>query len=198
MNTVKNVEKAGRQFWLAGLGACIAGKELAVEKLDQVFETTNSLVNEMMNKGSSIEGTLKGKFQSNLAQDERIAEIRQKLGLNKEPRQDKIARLTAKVDALTDVVAKLTTKAEADKAAAKAPVAPKKEAAVKETVATESATKEAAKPAVKSATTKSTTTRKPRATAAKTTAAKSTAATKPATRRTRKPAQTTQSKTDTE
>ena len=38
MNTVKNVEKAGRQVWLAGLGACLVGKEYAVKKLDELFE----------------------------------------------------------------------------------------------------------------------------------------------------------------
>lgn len=183
MSTVKNVEKAGRQFWLAGLGACLVGKEYAVKKMDELLEGTNSLVNGVLAKGATIEGELKDKFQSGFPQDEKILELREKLGLNKESKQDKIARLAAKVDALTEIVATISVKTEQTKAKA----------------ASENKTQDAAAPAPQPAA-KRTTTRKPRTT----TASKSTssaAAPKPATRRTttrKTAAQTKQSKTDTE
>lgn len=186
MNTVKNVEKAGRQVWLAGLGACLLGKEYAVKKLDEIFEGTNSLVNNMMTKGQEVEGELKGKLQAGLPQDEKIMELREKLGLNKESKQDKIARLALKVDALTEIVATISVKAEeANKAEEATEVAAKEEAPAESNEA-------APKPAAKR-----TTTRKPRATAAS--KAASTAAKKPATRRTTaKKTTSTQSKTDNE
>ena len=203
MSTVKNVEKAGRQVWLAGLGACLVGKEYAVKKLDEIFEGTNSLVNSVVTKGQEVEGELKGKFSGGFAQDEKIAELREKLGLNKESKQDKISRLAVKVDALTEIVATISVKAEEEKAkaaaAAKRSAAAKKAAETKKAAAaakaaeTSAATeaKEAA-PAPKPAAKRKPAAKKPAATAAK----------KPATRRTttRKPAvpKATESKTDKE
>ena len=179
MNTVKNVEKAGRQVWLAGLGACLVGKEYAVKKLDELFEGTNALVNEVISKGHALEGELKGKLPKGFPQDEKIAELREKLGLNKESKHDKIARLAAKIDALTDIVATISVKAEQ----AKTQVA--KPAKVKDA-------DPASKPAAKS-----TSTRKPRATASK--SASTTATKKPASRRTTTRKTTgTASKTDKE
>ena len=182
MSTVKNVEKAGRQFWLAGLGACLLGKEYAVKKMDELLEGTNSLVNGVLAKGATVEGELKSKLQSGFPQDEKILELREKLGLNKESKQDKIARLAVKVDALTEIVATLTVKTE--QAKAKAPAT--------------SETQEAATPAPKPAA-KRTTARKPRTTASKATS--SAAAPKPTARRTttrKATTQTKQSKTDSE
>jgi len=158
MNTKKNVEKAGRQVWLAGLGAVLLGKEYAVKKLDEMFEGTNSLVNQVVTKGQEIEGDIKSKvsgsysLKNSFVQDEKIAELREKLGLNQESKQDKISRLAAKVDALTDIVATISVKAEEAKAAASA----------------KTETKAAApKPAVTATAKKSTATRKPRAAASK-------------------------------
>jgi len=108
MNTIREVEKAGRQFWLAGLGACLVSKEFAVKKLDELFEGTNTLVNTVMSKGQSLEGELKSKLKGSLHQDEKIQELREKLGLNHESKDDKLTRLSAKVDALTDIVAALS------------------------------------------------------------------------------------------
>lgn len=180
MSTVKNVEKAGRQFWLAGLGACIVSKEYAVKKMDELFEGTNTLVNGVLAKGATIEGDLKTKFQSGFQQDEKILELREKLGLNKESKQDKIARLAAKVDALTEIVATLSVKTEQAK-----------KAAATQASDTQGAAAPASKPAAKR-----TTTRKPRTTTAKSTS--STTAAKPAARRSTAKKTTTNSKTDTE
>lgn len=208
MNTVKNVEKAGRQVWLAGLGACLVGKEYAVKKFDELFEGTNSLIGAVVSKGQEVEGELKGKFSTGFPQDEKIAELREKLGLNKESKQDKITRLVSKVDALTEIVATISVKAEEEKAAAaaakkaeaakKAAETRKANAAAKEAEAAKSEVTEAAAPAPKPAA-KRATTRKPRAAAAKP-AASATAAKKPATRRatTSKTPTSAPSKTDKE
>lgn len=149
MKTVKNIENAGRQAWLAGLGVVILGKEYAAKKFDEVFEGTNALINEMMSKGLVVESDIKALLEGKKIDDAKVAELREKLGLNKESKEDRLTRLSAKVDALTDVVNKL---AEQQKAEATTP----------KTTATKPAAKKA--PA-----------RKPRATAAKsTTASKST------------------------
>jgi len=180
MNTKKNVEKASRQVWLAGLGAVLLGKEYAVKKLDEMFEGTNSLVNQVVTKGQEIEGDIKSKvsgsnpLKSSFIQDEKIAELREKLGLNQESKQDKISRLAAKVDALTDIVATISVKVEEEKAAAS------KKSAAATTAKTET----------KAAAPKPATARKPRAATSKTaaaskTASSDTAAKKPATTRTR-------------
>lgn len=179
MSTVKNVEKAGRQFWLAGLGACLVGKEYAVKKMDELFEGTNSLVNGVLAKGATIEGDIKTKLQTGFQQDEKILELREKLGLNKESKQDKIVRLAAKVDALTEIVATLSVKTEQAKKVATKPASD-----------TQGAAAPTSKPAAKR-----TTTRKPRATTARATSSKTAA--KPAARRTTTK-KTTNSKTDTE
>jgi peptidoglycan hydrolase CwlO-like protein len=125
MNTVKTIEKAGRQVWLAGLGVCLLGRDLAAKKLDDVFEGTNTLVNDMMGKGAEIESELKSVIDNKFLSEEKkakVTELREKLGLNKETQEDKLARLSAKVDALTDVVTKL-----ADAKAEQAVVAPAEE-----------------------------------------------------------------------
>jgi len=146
MDTVKNVEKAGRHLWLAGLGACLVGKEYAVKKLDNLLEATTLMANEVMSKGQELEGELKGKFPNGFVQDDKVAELREKLGLNKESKQAKISKLAAKVEALTDIVATISVKAEEEKSKATSV----KEAEVKEAVTAQK--KE----------TKRTTTRKPR------------------------------------
>jgi len=179
MNTVKNAEKAGRQMWLAGLGAVLFGKEYAVDKFDEMFEGTNSLMNQVVSKGQEIEGELKGKFSGRFSlsnrfpQNEKIAELREKLGLNQESKQDKISRLAVKVDALAEIVAAISVKAEKQKAEA-----------VKKSATVASAKTEpkvaAPKPATATATARkaNTAARKPRA------ATSATTAKKPATSRT--------------
>lgn len=119
MKTVKNIENAGRQAWLAGLGVVLLGKEYAAKKFDEVFESTNALINEMMSKGSAIEGDLKALLSDKKVDEAKIAELREKLGLNKESKEDSLTKLSAKVDTLTDVVNKLVAqqKAEAKPAA---------------------------------------------------------------------------------
>jgi len=193
MKTVKTIEKAGRQVWLAGLGVALVGREYAAKKLDEIIENGNSVINDMMTKGANVESDIKAVLDGKVkvVDDAKIAELRQKLGLNRETKQDKITRLTAKVDSLSQVVGKLVEQKAKEDAVAKAPAK------------TEAAPAADAKPAAKPAA-KRTTTRKPRATTAKTTTAKasatkSTTAAKPAAKTTtRKPVarKTTAAKTD--
>ncbi len=171
MKTVKTIEKAGRQVWLAGLGVALLGREYAGKKLDEIFESGNSLISDMLSKGVDVEADIKAMLNGKVVTDDRISELREKLGLNRESREDTIEKLTAKVDALSQVVAKLAEqKAKEEKAEA---AAAKKVAAPASKAAEAKATTTAAKPAAKR-----TTTRKPRATAA--TTARKTTARKPA------------------
>jgi len=108
MNTLKNVEKLGRQAWLAGLGAYGSSWKYAVEKFDQTYTKTNVLVNELITEGEKIEVELKEKMKAKELLDTKIVALKDKLGLNEASEAERLGELTSKVDALTDAVTKLT------------------------------------------------------------------------------------------
>ncbi|XOV78733.1 MAG: hypothetical protein ACFHVJ_17635 [Aestuariibacter sp.] len=179
MKTVKNIENAGRQAWLAGLGVVLVGKEYATKKFDEVFEGTNSLINEMLSKGTVVESDLKLLLEGKKVDNAKVAELREKLGLNKESKEDRLTRLSAKVEALTDVVHKLVEQQKAEVKAAPAKPAAKKAPARKPSA---TASKAAASKSTSASTSKATSETK--AATGKTTTRRSPAkkpATKPAT-----------------
>ena len=51
MTTLKDVEKLGRQAWLAGLGAYGSGWKFAVEKFDETYSKTGEMLNELISEG---------------------------------------------------------------------------------------------------------------------------------------------------
>ena len=131
MNTLRNIEKLGRQAWLAGLGAYGTGWKYAVDKFDETYTKTNSMVNELISEGEKVEHELQEKLKAKEILDAKIVALKTKLGLNEESEVEKVEQLTAQVDNLTAAVAKLVESRQsvkATKAAPKAKAAAKKAA----------------------------------------------------------------------
>jgi len=124
MNTFKKAEKLGRQAWLASLGAYGSGWKYAVEKLDEAYTKTNSLMSELVSEGEKLEAELQEKLKARVALDTKIDALKDKLGLNKESDSDRLSELDKKLDMLVDAVT-----AYADKLSMKKPV--KKKATAK-------------------------------------------------------------------
>ena len=132
MDTLKNIEKAGRQAWLAGIGAYGTGWKFAVEKFDETYAKTNDFVNDLITEGEKIEKELQEKINAKEIIDEKITELKNKLGLTELSEIERIEQLTAKVDNLTAAVSKLVEARQAKKAPK---VATRAKATVKKTVA---------------------------------------------------------------
>jgi hypothetical protein len=116
MSTLKDVEKLGRQAWLASLGAYGSSWKYAVEKFDQTYTKTNVLVNELISEGEKIEVELKEKMKAKEILDSKIIALKDKLGLNEASESERLAELTSKVDILADAVTKLVETKLAEKA----------------------------------------------------------------------------------
>lgn len=192
MKTVKDIEEAGRQVLMAGLGICGLGKDYAIHKVDSFMEDFNGFVNNLLIRGELVEEELHVNERVQAVKDRRIARIRKKLGLNSDSQTSELDNLSHKLDMLTKVVNKLAEQ-KAEKLAAenatdtvekktpvakKAPVANKTPArrttktttsARKTAAKSTSEVKEETKPAVKrtTRTTKTTRTASSRASTAK-------------------------------
>lgn len=133
MKAVKKLEKLRRKAWLAGIAAYDATVDAATDKLDKIYVDGNAFVNSLVDKGASLEAELQLKLGARSMLDEKIAALRAKLGMNKESREQQLDSLSAKLDGLIEVVAKLAQQQAAQKSAAKtstAKVAATKEPAV--------------------------------------------------------------------
>ncbi len=116
MNTLKNVEKLGRQAWLASLGAYGSGWKYAVQKFDQTYSKTNELVNEFITEGEKIEHDLQEKLKAKELLENKIVALKHKLGLDEKQEEERLDELSSKVDALTLAVNKLVESKSAEKA----------------------------------------------------------------------------------
>jgi hypothetical protein len=177
MKAAKNLKKVRRQAWLASIGAFDKGRELAVDKFDELIVNSSSFVNNMLSKGESLEDELQAKLGARNMLEEKIAALRAKLGMSSVSRDQQLETLSNKVDSLIEVVAKLAQQRVAAKPATKSVAKPVAKPAAKS--AAKPAAKSAAKPAAKSAA-------KPATKSAAKPAAKSAA--KPAAKPTAKPA----------
>ncbi len=127
MSTKEKVQGFARNVWLAGLGAYGKGSEALTEKFDKAYEESNQLFNELVSKGAEIQTSLQEKLNAKTQFESKVDEVREKLGLNSDVSDDQITELTAKVDALTEVVSALAAKKLAEQEAAeKAPKATRK------------------------------------------------------------------------
>lgn len=171
MKAVKKLENLGRQTWLASIGAYNTSWDAATDKLDKFYVDGNAFVQDLMEKGESLESNLQEKFKARKMIDEKIAALRAKLGMQSESRDLQLEKLSAKVDDLIEVVAKLAEQKAAAKTAEKTASEAKPAAkTTRKPAARKTTAKAATKPAAK-------TTAKP---AAKKPAAKKPAAKKPA------------------
>ena len=108
-NQVNNAEELARKIWLAGLGAYGKSYDGAKGQVESLSSTATKLFDELVEKGEVLEGQAKGKIKENTNIESRVAEVRSKLGLDKQSNEEQIAELSAKIDALTTAVAKLST-----------------------------------------------------------------------------------------
>jgi hypothetical protein len=132
MNNLKQLEALGRKTWLAGLGAIDSTKSFATKKVDDAITNTNELVSELIEKGEKVEADVQQKVNANLMLDQRVAALKQKLGLNESSTDEKVDELTAKVDALFVAVNDLiASEKSAEKTSAKTATKPAKKATPK-------------------------------------------------------------------
>jgi len=106
MNKLEELEKVGRQAWLATIGTYAKGWEILSGKVNETFEDTNQLINELVENGEKIETDLKAKIKSSTLLDYKILALKVKLGVE-ESFDDKLALLNKKVDQLTIAIEKL-------------------------------------------------------------------------------------------
>ncbi|MGB1201809.1 MAG: phasin-related domain-containing protein [Cognaticolwellia aestuarii] len=112
--TAANAEDIARKVWLAGLGAYGKGYEEIKGRIDVLSTDSNKLFDELVAKGQQLETEGKSKIEdvkndvvAKTEIESRIETVRNKLGLNNADNEQKIEELSAKIDALTDAVAKL-------------------------------------------------------------------------------------------
>ena len=66
------------------------------------------MFDDLVTKGETLEDDARSKFKSTTNDVEnRVADVRKKLGLDTDPADHRIEELSAKIDALTEAVAKL-------------------------------------------------------------------------------------------
>lgn len=132
--TASNAEDMARKVWLAGLGAYGKGYEELTGRIESFSNDSNKFFDELVAKGQKLEAEGKGKVEevkndvaSKTDFESRLETMRSKFGFSSNDNDEKIEELSAKIDALTLAVAKLSTEPKASKAprAKKATVATK-------------------------------------------------------------------------
>ena len=64
MTNLKDIEKVGRQAWLATIGTYAKGWDIISGKASSTFDDANKFVNDMIENGEKIETDLKEKVKS--------------------------------------------------------------------------------------------------------------------------------------
>ncbi|NVK56515.1 MAG: phasin family protein [Alteromonadaceae bacterium] len=105
---ITEAEEFARKIWLAGLGAYGKSVDEAQGQYEKLTSDANKMFDDLVNKGETLETEAKDKFRETTSEVEsRVADVRKKLGLDSDDTDQKIEELSAKVDALTEAVAKL-------------------------------------------------------------------------------------------
>lgn len=106
---INEAEEFARKIWLAGLGAYGKTFDEAQGRYEKLSTEATKVFDELVNKGESLEEEAKTKFKATTSDVEtRVSEVRKKLGLDSaDQSEQKIEELSAKIDALTEAVAKL-------------------------------------------------------------------------------------------
>lgn len=101
-------EDFARKVWLAGLGAYGKSVEEAQGRYEKFSSDANKMFDDLVSKGENLEDDARSKFKETTSDVEaRVAEVRQKLGLEADNTDQRIDELSAKIDALTEAVAKM-------------------------------------------------------------------------------------------
>ena len=105
--TFDTAEENASKIWLAGLGAYGKSMDTVQGQYERLNADGNRIFNELVAKGEALESETKEKIKEKTAVDQRIADVRQKLGLDKSAQENKLDELNKKIDDLTEIVAKL-------------------------------------------------------------------------------------------
>ena len=100
---------------LASVGAYDSGREIAANKFDQMFVDGSELVNDLLEKGESLEVQIQAKLEIQNMLRGKISALKARLGFSDESRNQQIDLLTQRVDSLIEVVAKLAQQRAAEK-----------------------------------------------------------------------------------
>jgi len=105
-------EDFARKIWLAGLGAYGKSYDEVQDRVENLNTEASKVFDELVVKGEKLEAEAKTKIKekTDINVKDRVAEVREKLGMNSKSNSEKIDDLTAKIEALTDSVAKLAEK----------------------------------------------------------------------------------------
>ncbi|GGD55805.1 phasin family protein [Lacimicrobium alkaliphilum] len=109
-NTVNDAEDFARKIWLAGLGAYGKSLDEVQGRYEKLNADASKMFDELVVKGTKLETEAKGKIKAKTNVEARVAEVRQKLGLDKPEMEQKVDELSARIDALTAAVATLAEK----------------------------------------------------------------------------------------
>jgi polyhydroxyalkanoate synthesis regulator phasin len=107
---VTEAEEFARKIWLAGLGAYGKSFDEAQGQYEKISAEATKVFEDLVVKGSKLETEAKDKFQVKANVESRVSDVRKKLGLDKVSSDQKVEELSAKIDALTDAVAKIAAK----------------------------------------------------------------------------------------
>ena len=149
MKKTQSFEKIAHNGVLASVGVVDSGKDKVVQKLDQLFEESTSLFNNLLIKGESVEAQLQAKLKVGKMMDDKISAVLAKFGFGQSKRDAQLEKLSDRVDNLIDVVAKLVQQKSLEKKAQEKPVAVKSAAVANTIVDKETPTAVATKPAAK-------------------------------------------------
>jgi len=105
-------EEFARKIWLAGLGAYGKGYDEVQQRFEGLSSDASKVFDELVEKGEKLETDAKSKIKekTDFNLNERVSEVREKLGMNSTNTDEKIDELAEKIAALTESVAKLAEK----------------------------------------------------------------------------------------
>ena len=152
MSRKERVENTLRSTWLAGLGVYRVGVDSIGEQIDKRYEKGIALLDECIDRGSSINDELMKPVNQF---EDKVAELRVKLGLEKPAVDEQLDKLEAKLSVLADKVTQLAEQKAAPPVKEAKPKATETKPAAKRQPASRSAKPAASKPTA----TKRTTTR---------------------------------------
>ena len=115
MNTAKKTSALVHNTLLASVGIYDCGREIAANKLDQIFVDGSALVNDLFIRGESLEAQLQARIEVKKMFQSKITALKAKLGFGNESRDQQIDMLSQRVDSLIEVVAKLSQQKAAEK-----------------------------------------------------------------------------------
>ena len=115
LNTAKKTSALVHNTLLASVGIYDCGREIAANKLDQIFVDGSALVNDLFIRGESLEAQLQARIEVKKMFQSKITALKAKLGFGNESRDQQIDMLSQRVDSLIEVVAKLSQQKAAEK-----------------------------------------------------------------------------------